>query len=223
MAHDSYAFVSYQTDDRHTAGAIQCILERVGIRSFLAHEDIEVSEEWRVRILEEIAAADIFICILSKSYIKSQWCTQESGIAAFRKDLIVIPLSIDGTVPQGFLGNIQAAKIDPENVNIEDLLPGLQKRDFAMGISVITELIRSSGGYRVAEENFELILPHLEKLTLEQGKALLQASVENNQVHDAAKCGNSYIPRVLKLFGKTLSNKERKFLEEKCREYGAAI
>lgn len=124
-ANDHYAFVSYQNEDRFIAGQIQRILQEVGIRSFLAHEDIEVSEEWRVRILEELAVANMFICILSRNYLKSQWCAQESGIAAFRKDLIVIPLSIDGTVPQAFLGNIQAAKVDPDNLTITSLLPGL--------------------------------------------------------------------------------------------------
>lgn len=223
MPADSYAFISYQTDDRLIAGAIQQILEPFGIRCFLAHEDIEVSEEWRVRILEEIAKADIFICILSKSYIKSQWCTQESGIAAFRQDMTVIPLSIDGTIPQGFLGNIQAAKVNPQDLTISDLLPGLFKRDFVKGISIIIKLIGLSGGYRDAEANFELILPYLDRLTAEQGKALLQVSLENDQVYDAGRCANQYIPQALKLFGKTLSTKERKFLEEKCREYGAAI
>lgn len=217
------AFISYQTDDRHIAGTVQGILEEVGITAFLAHEDIDVSEEWRVRILEELVAADIFICILSKSYLKSQWCTQESGIAAFRKKLTIIPLSIDGTVPQAFLGNIQAAKVDPKNISMKDILPGFLRRDFALGISIITNLVKSSASYRGAEGNFELVLPYLESLTPDQGQALLQASIKNNQVYDASRCAGDYIPRVLKIFGKTLSRKDRDFLEEKCREYGADL
>ena len=103
-----YAFISYQTKDKWVAGKLKKILGEYGIDTFLAHEDINVSEEWRVKILEELTKADIFICILSKNFLQSFWCLQESGIAAFRSDLTVIPISIDGTIPVGFIGNIQS-------------------------------------------------------------------------------------------------------------------
>lgn len=41
-----YAFISYQTADKQIAGRIKELLESIGITSFLAHEDIDVSEEW---------------------------------------------------------------------------------------------------------------------------------------------------------------------------------
>ncbi|MBI4547090.1 MAG: toll/interleukin-1 receptor domain-containing protein [Ignavibacteriae bacterium] len=223
MSTEPYAFVSYQTDDKHVAGTIKKILESVGIKSFLAHEDIEVSEEWRVKILKEIGKADIFVCILSNSYLKSHWCIQESGIAAFRKDITVIPLSIDGTVPQAFLGNIQSAKINPDTLGIKDLIPGFLRRDITKGLSILVKVIGSSGNYRGAEENFALIIPYLDKLTQSQGKSLLEASIKNSQVHDAGRCANEYIPQVLKLFGHTLDPQDRQFLEKTCRRYGADI
>jgi hypothetical protein len=48
-----YAFISYQTEDKQIAGRIKSLLETIGVKSFLAHEDIDVSEEWRIKILEE--------------------------------------------------------------------------------------------------------------------------------------------------------------------------
>ena len=57
-----YAFVSYQTADKVVAGKIRDALAEVGIQTFLAHEDIFVSEEWRLKILEQIGVCDIFIC-----------------------------------------------------------------------------------------------------------------------------------------------------------------
>ena len=44
-----YAFVSYQTDDKVVAGKVKAVLEGLGIPAFLAHEDIGVSEEWRIK------------------------------------------------------------------------------------------------------------------------------------------------------------------------------
>jgi len=81
----------------------------------MAHEDVDVSEEWRLKILKEIGITDLFVSLWSKNYYSSWWCIQKSGIASFRKDLTVIPLSTDGSSPQGFASNIQSTKIDPIN------------------------------------------------------------------------------------------------------------
>lgn len=97
------AFLSYQTDDKTVAGQVKSVLASVGISAFLAHEDIAVSEEWALGILQEINRADLFIALLSMNYFRSTWCIQESGIAAFRQQMTVIPLSLDGTIPQGFI------------------------------------------------------------------------------------------------------------------------
>jgi TIR domain len=102
----SYAFLSYQTADKKAAGRLKNVFAQVGIKSFLAHEDIAVSQEWRLKILEEIAKVDLFVCLISKSYMKSPWCVQESGVAAFRSGIAIIPLSLDGTTPKGFIGGV---------------------------------------------------------------------------------------------------------------------
>src|SRR2546421_13004860 len=94
------AFMSYQTADREVAARVAGLLTPFDIAAFMAHEHIEVSNEWRQTILKELAEADLFIPILSTRYFDSIWCKQESGIAAFRK-LTIIPLSIDGTIPKG--------------------------------------------------------------------------------------------------------------------------
>ncbi len=187
---NAHAFISYQTADRFVAGKLKNILETIGIDSFLAHEDIEVSKEWQASILKEMAKANIFICILSKDYFKSVWCAQESGIAAFRDDLTIIPLSIDGTIPQGFFANIQSTKVDPEQILIETLLPGLVKHDFKQATDEIIKLIGGSRSFRGAEHNFKLILPYQDKLNDDQIKTLLKLSDENGQIWCAAlMCG----------------------------------
>ena len=65
-----YAFISYQTDDRLVAGKVKSLLLESGIRSFMAHEDVSVSEEWRLKILEEMGKAEIFVSLWSKNYYR---------------------------------------------------------------------------------------------------------------------------------------------------------
>jgi len=63
-----YAFISYQSADKVIAGKVKNLLAGVGIPAFMAHEDINVSEEWRLKILEEIGKADLFVSLWSKNY-----------------------------------------------------------------------------------------------------------------------------------------------------------
>jgi hypothetical protein len=119
------AFMSYQTVDKEAAARVAGVLTEFDCTAFMAHEHIEVSEEWRLEILKELEVADLFVPILSAHYYGSVWCMQESGIAAFRR-MTIIPLSIDGALPPGFLAHIQSTKIDPVAPEIRDLLPGLR-------------------------------------------------------------------------------------------------
>ena len=214
-----YAFISYQTADRLVAEKVKNLLQEAGISSFMAHEDVNVSEEWRLKILEEIGVADLFVSLWSQNYYGSCWCIQESGIASFRQDLTVIPLSVDGSTPQGFANNIQSTKIDPTNVQLSDLLPGLVKAEPDFGIKLIFKDIKGSRSFRGAEANFNQIIPHLDILTPEQGKELLQISIGNNQVHHAGLCASEYLPPIFAKYGHLLDLKDQLFLSEILDNY----
>ena len=216
---ESLAFLSYQTADKAVAGQLKVILASAGITAFLAHEDIAVSEEWRLKILEQIGRANIFIGLLSKNYFQSHWCVQESGIAAYRSDMTVIPLSLDGTIPQGFIANVQSVEVNPARISIRDLIPGFLKHDFAIGVELLTDLLAQSGGYRSAEANFQMVLPHLPIMSDDQIKNLLEHSAENSQVHHAQLCARDYLPPLLKSHGHLLKRTTRSLLKKACAHY----
>ncbi|HEX3876807.1 MAG TPA: toll/interleukin-1 receptor domain-containing protein [Bryobacteraceae bacterium] len=161
------AFMSYQTEDRAVAAAVAKLLERIGVQAFMAHEHIEVSAQWRDEILRQLAAADIFIPILSQRYYASIWCKQESGIAAFR-GITLIPLSIDGSIPQGFMSHIQSTLIEALTPTYSKIIPGLAVHDIHFAISALIGIIARSGNFRGAEANFAMILPYLTRATDQQ-------------------------------------------------------
>lgn len=214
-----HAFISYQTKDKRTAGEVQKTLEEAGVSAFLAHEDIEVSVIWRDRILEELRKADIFVSILSKNYALSAWCVQESGIAAYR-GITSMHLSLDGTIPEGFSGNVQSTKISKNNISILDLLPGLFNSDLDLGIEVALNNIGRSVSFRDAEANFSPILPYIDRMNDSQVKLLLEKSAKNGQVHHAMLCASEFIPPILESHGHLLDEKTRKFLKDVCEQYG---
>jgi TIR domain len=215
----AYAFVSYQTEDKAIAGALKTILERLGIRAFLAHEDIVVSDEWRLKILAEVGKADIFVCLLSEHYFQSIWCVQESGIAAFRGDMTIMPLSLDGTIPQGFIGNYQSVRVDPNKITIRNLMPGLLKYNFEGGIELLIDIIGRSGSFRGAEENFQLILPYLDDMNDAQKVALLERAADNAEVHHASLCAKTYLPPLMASHGHLLKRNTRAHLKKVLAQY----
>lgn len=204
-----YAFLSYQTDNKEVAGRIRSLLESIGVNSFLAHEDIQVSDEWRAEILKEIAKVDVFIAVLSSKFYASSWCVQETGIAAYREDVTIIPLSVDGAIPQGFIAHIQSIKIDPKNVSLSSLLPGLAKRDVSFVIETVTGMLRRSSTFRGAEADFQLIAPYLPKATKAQMIELLNVASQNSQVLHATRCVREYLPPIFESHGRFLDDTTR--------------
>src|SRR5262245_54966577 len=111
------AFISYSTTDKVVAGRIKSILDDYHVDSFLAHEDIRVSQEWKTRIIEELNQANVFIPLLSAAFKASDWAPQEIGIIFARcNDVCFIPLSIDGVMPFGFIGHIQGKRIPATSI-----------------------------------------------------------------------------------------------------------
>jgi hypothetical protein len=212
------AFMSYQTVDKQVAARVAAILREFDCTAFMAHEDIEVSEEWRLEILRELGTTDLFVPILSAQYWGSPWCIQESGIAAFRQ-VTIVPLSIDGALPPGLLSQFQSTRIKPEAPTIRDLLPGLAKHNVAFVIDKLIALVDKSRSFRSAEANFQLLLPYIPRATNEQIVTLLNASTKNKQVCHASLCATDYLPPLVESHGNLMNPDMWHELNEVLEQY----
>jgi len=214
------AFLSYQTDDRLVAAEVREFLDDIAVPAFMAHDDINVSQEWQEVILSQMMQADIFIALLSARYRASPYCLQESGIAISRgAAMTIIPLSIDGTTPPGFIAHLQSRKIEPGNISHAILFAGIAKYDVKFAIDCMVNRLGGSGSYRGAEANFQLLLPHLCQATDEQIKDILQAACYNGQIAHAALCAREYLPPLLASHGHLLDEANRAHLEGVFAQY----
>lgn len=224
-----YVFLSYSTKDKSVAGQIQKILSQEGIDTFMAHEDILVSQEWQQKILKEIGRADIFICLISENYKSSEYCVQESGIASYqevmtrndktRKTMTIIPLSLDGTTPLGFTSHVQSGKIGQNGVHLGDLIPGFLKHDVTFGIDIAISALSRSRSYGDAEERFGYIFPYLEQITKPQIKKLMETCAKNRQIYEAYLCAKKYIPPLLASYGSLITPEDLEKLTKACALY----
>lgn len=192
------AFISYSTVDKAAAGAVKRALSTYDIECFLAHEDIQVSEEWRERILEELAACDVFIPLLSTAFKESDWASQEIGVAASRSDVAIVPLLLDGTIPFGFIAKIQGVRVPRTGVDPAIVLDPLSRRFPRVVIPGMIARVRSAGSFRGAEAAMRPLVSHFATLTKAELDALVLASIENGQVWSAAQCRDEYLPQLLR-------------------------
>jgi hypothetical protein len=192
------AFISYSTVDRSAAGAVKRALSTYDIDCFLAHEDIEVSEEWRERILEEISACQVFIPLLSKSFKSSDWVPQEVGAIASRPNVAIVPLSLDETIPFGFIANIQGVRVPATGVDPQIVLDPLSRRFPRVVIPGMIARVRSAATFRGAEAAMRPLVSHFGTLTQPELDALVRASIENGQVWSAAQCRDEYLPELIR-------------------------
>jgi hypothetical protein len=112
-------FLSYDHEDKAVAGRIKEELATLGFSAFLAHEDIEVSAEWRSEILKHLDNCSTLVAVVTENFAKSVWTNQEVGFVLGKgKPIISLVFGETAEMLPGFLESLQA--ISTSNGSIKD-------------------------------------------------------------------------------------------------------
>jgi len=179
-------FLCYSSEENELAGEIKDNLEAHGLEVFLAHEDIEPTEEWQEVIIRKLKECDIFVPIVSKNFKNSRWTDQETGIA-FAEEKMIIPISHD-LVPYGFIGKFQALKLGEKIPESCDKIIGIIKTKNNKLKEMLTDCFVKSfvESTSYAESNKKaLLLISYEPFTEDQVNELIRGFMSNNQIHGA--------------------------------------
>ena len=107
MAHD--VFISYSTEDKPAADAVCAILEKNGVRCWIAPRDIVPGADWGESIVNGIRSSKVLLLVFSTNANKSKQIKREVEIAA-DGGVTIVPLRIENILPTEaftyFLGNI---------------------------------------------------------------------------------------------------------------------
>lgn len=181
-------FLSHSTKDLNIVRFIKSDLESYGMDVFVAHEDIKPSSEWENAILQNLNSTDIFIPVITENYYDSSWTDQESGIA-FSKSKLIIPVSINGYLPRGFLNRFQALRFKNDSLEnaeksctvIFETIKNRNELASAVLDSVISTLPKihsfDQAGYKFR------ILSSFNEYSQEQINALIYFSINNSQIY----------------------------------------
>ena len=98
-------FASHVSSDKVLASGVRYALRPFGIDVFVAHIDIEPTEDWQRIIEGALDTCDMLVAFLTPKFHESLWTDQEVGFVFGRRKL-VLPLML-GAAPYGFLGKKQ--------------------------------------------------------------------------------------------------------------------
>jgi hypothetical protein len=82
-------FISYRYEDRYLAGRVAQLLSASKQDFFLAHEDIDPSDDFEDKVKERIEACTAVIAIVTPSYADAAYPNQEVGMALGLKKPII--------------------------------------------------------------------------------------------------------------------------------------
>jgi TIR domain len=105
-------FVSHLAERRQEVHDLAKVLRQIGFSCFVAHDEIRPSRSWLKEIERALRSCDLLVAYVSPGFSQSDWTDQEVGWALGR-ELVAIPVSVDGEIPKGFLGNYQAVRRHP--------------------------------------------------------------------------------------------------------------
>ena len=92
------AFISYSSKDKTAADAACAVLERAGIRCWIAPRDIRPGQEYGHSIIEAIDQCRVMVLIFSANANDSRQTHREIE-RAVSKGIPIIPLRIEEVVP----------------------------------------------------------------------------------------------------------------------------
>lgn len=178
------AFISYSTENKSIAHTIKEILEDFGINGFLAHEDIEMSQEWQDTLMKELGEVNLVVAILSEDFNKSFFCIQEVGIALYN-NITIIPISIDGTKPEGFLKKIQSKKV---NLDKDSISINLIKASPEFMVNNVINTLEFRPTFDDSARVLNYLIPFFKNFNVNQVENFVKAAIKNDQIYKARNC-----------------------------------
>ena len=211
------AFISYAHEDKERAADIKTAFKKLGVESFLAHQTLDVSDDWRKRILNELCSSQIFIALLSENFKASDWCDQEAGIAVSRgEDVLIFPFWLGRTEPYGFICKSQGKPLPSSQDKIIDAILNPMVERFPPD-KIVHHLVIALGEVDKREEALKAMkrvdrfLDNLSQDDIERVKLIAK---NNPIVRNEPRWQNNYLRRFIDRYRDNISQMEELILRQ---------
>lgn len=169
-------FLSHKAEEKVQTAILKTQLNLYGISAFVAHEDIEPTEEWQNEIENALTTMDGFVAVLTEGFHESNWTDQEVGFA-YARNIPMIALRM-GKDPYGFIGKFQGLRASWKTAAVEIVKILIKhERMFSAWVKMIRECTSYDHGNKLGE-----LLPAIPKLSEAQIDELIAAYNDGGQV-----------------------------------------
>jgi hypothetical protein len=204
-------FLSHKATVKVQTSQLKQSFARCGIGAFVAHEDIEPTQEWQREIERALFSMDALVALLTPDYHDSNWTDQEVGVAIGRGvPLIAVRLGLD---PYGLMGKGQGlggcswSNTDDIALKVLQLLfkrlPD-KSRLFECALAAYT----SSKSFADSAWNVEHLLARFQELSTAQVDRVLGAYAANGQNKSSFKGMDLLLPLLKRWTGKDWTIKD---------------
>ena len=179
-------FLSHSSVNKRPLADVKHYLEIYGVSAFLAHEDINPSEEWLNSIQVALMSCNALAAFITDEFRDSLWTDQEVGIA-YGQNIFVLPVKV-GRDPYGFIGKTQAVNAwwEHPRAMAKDIVSAFishPETSTAMKAAVV-QAIEQASSYDRARSVCNLAMSS-QGFTKDQYAKMFRASSINSQVRDA--------------------------------------
>ncbi|MDQ3764590.1 MAG: toll/interleukin-1 receptor domain-containing protein [Actinomycetota bacterium] len=118
-------FISYATPDRYVADEVSSWLRAAGHEPFLdgnLRDGIGVGEDWEQRLYSELRRADAVVAVVTSSFVGSNWCSAEVGIAG-ALGCRLMPVRAEAGVVHPLMSRLQYADYEADPRQARERVP----------------------------------------------------------------------------------------------------
>lgn len=213
-------FISYNDEDKKLAGEIKNYLEYFGLDVFVAHDDINPSLEWQEVIIQNLDSTDIFLPLITEHFQRSAWVDQETGIA-LTKNKLIIPISVNGFNPYGFIAKYQSLKLNNEDlfgscIKIIKAIMDNKRFNFPLSDTLIKRLEKSGTFENTGK--ISKLLSEFNDLTKQQLEEIIRITLANDQVLFSFRA-REYLQKILTKFKNLIDPEKIKELNQELESH----
>lgn len=173
-------FICHLASFQKTISSLKIELEKYGISSFVAHEDIEPTKEWQDEIEKGLFSMDVLCAVLMPGFSESKWTDQEIGVA-FGRGILIIPIRRE-LDPYGFIGKFQGLQAHGKNIGqvaegIFDIISTHTKSSTKL-INCLTELFLLSNNIDEGQQRI-FVIKKLKSLPIDKIVLLHDRIIDN--------------------------------------------
>lgn len=192
-------FISHRDMHKKEAAHLATLLKGYGITSFVAHDNIEPMEKWKITIQDALNSMEIMLVFITDGFFESCWTNQEIGVA-LRAGIPIISLKLQNEAPQGFIEDIQAipSNLEHPEQSVEKIYRALVKKlgqEERIRKSVVQTFIKSSS-FIETQARFTR-LQSLETITDSDIQQIIEGFSNNSQLFECLYLHNASNQRLL--------------------------